>query len=78
MMRVLWLVNLIGTLVLCCSAQSPLDQILNKVENNSQPTTSQPAANNTQNTPPAGLSLSDSKIADAQTTTLLKEVFGKL
>ncbi len=73
MTRLLGFVTLVCALALGCSAQSSLDQILNKVENASQPAASQPsAADNSQASAPAGLSLSNSKIADG-----LKEALSK-
>jgi Protein of unknown function (DUF4197) len=70
MTRLLWFVTLVCALALCCSAQSSLDQIIDKVENASQPaTTSQQSP---QTSPPAGLSLSDSKIADGLKAALSK------
>lgn len=68
MRRWLYFVTLAHALALCCSAQSPLDQILNKAESASQAASS----NNAPSTPPAGLSLSDSKIADGLKAALSK------
>src|SRR5579863_1406392 len=73
MKRFLSFCTLVFALSLDCSAQSQLDQLLNKVENSSPPTTAQPAtANGSQTTPPAGLSLPDAKIADGLKAALTK------
>jgi len=67
MKRLLSLFTLLCALAACCSAQSQLDQLLNKVEN-----ASQPATDNTTTSNPAGMSLSNSKITDG-----LKEALSK-
>jgi hypothetical protein len=69
------LLAFVFTLAAYCSGQSPLDQVLNKVENATQPSAASPSQPDT--TPPqsenvAGLSLSDSKIADGLKAALSK------
>jgi len=73
MKRLLSFITLVWALAACCSAQSTLDQILNKVENSSssQPATSQPSTAS-QPSNLGGMSLSDSKIADGLKAALTK------
>lgn len=72
MKRLLWLLTLVCALAAGCSAQSQLDQILNKVENSAQPNNSAQASANSSPGTPAGMSLPDSKIANGLKAALTK------
>ncbi len=71
MKRSAFLLGALFVLAACCSAQSQLDQILNKIEAPSQPGTTQPN-DTTPSGSPAGLSLNDSKISDGLKAALSK------
>jgi uncharacterized protein DUF4197 len=68
MKRFALLIAIVGTLAVGCSAQSPLEQILNGIENSSQPA----APGSPQPSNVAGLSLPDSKISQGLKAALEK------